>query len=90
MRMLNPQLLLWIILGLFINFYLLKNDAELKKEHWFGLGFIVILRSISGGIISNYLFSAGIMGMDLSSMTLLGILPAAFLLINKYFNKQLV
>ncbi len=87
--MVSINLELWIILGVIINFLLLKNDPELKKEHWLGLGLIILLRSVSGGVISNYLFSAGLGGLDLGRFTLLGILPVTFLIINRFYHHQL-
>lgn len=82
------NLLLWILLGFILNIFLNKQDPFTEKDNWIGAAFIVILRSISGGIVSNYVF-ASIGGIDPLTFTYLGILPLAFLLIGKTFHRQL-
>jgi hypothetical protein len=83
------NLVLWILLGLVINILLNKNDPFTKKESWIGAGIIIALRAISGGIVSNYVFSAGLGTIDPLTFTYLGIMPVMFLIANKIFHKQL-
>jgi len=82
------NLVLWILLGFIINLFLNKQDPFTEKDNWIGAGFIILLRSISGGIVSNYVF-ASIGGLDPFTFTYLGLMPLAFLLIGRTFYHQL-
>jgi hypothetical protein len=86
------NLLLWILLGFIINLFLNKQDPFTEKNNWIGAGIIIALRSISGGIVSNFVFSAGIGSIDPLTFTYLGILPVLFLLIGpksaNYLNQR--
>ncbi len=83
------NLVFWVILGLIINIILNKQDPFTEKDSWIGAGIIIALRAISGGIVSNYVFSAGIGSTDPLTFIYLGIMPLFFLLISKTFRKQL-
>jgi hypothetical protein len=82
------NLVLWILLGVIINIFLNKQDPFMEKNNWIGAGIIIVLRSISGGIVSNYVF-ASIGGIDPLTFAYLGLMPLVFLLIGRTFYKQL-
>ena len=83
------NLILWILLGLIINIFLNKQNPLMERENWIGTAFVIGLRSISGAVVSNYVFGAGIFSLDPMTLTYLGILPIMFLLASKLFTKQL-
>jgi hypothetical protein len=86
------DLLSWIVIGIIINFALLKNDLLTKKETILAGLTIILVRSVSGGMLSNYIFSDGIARMDFATFTLTGVTPLLILLtaniIDKLENKS--
>lgn len=83
------NLLLWLLIGLIINILLHKHDPSYEKDSLLGAGVVIVLRSVSGGIVSNYVFNAGLGGIDPITFTYLGLMPLMFLVIGRVFYKQL-
>lgn len=82
------NLIVWIVIGLIVNTLFLKDDLLKNKETFLAGIVIVIIRAVTGGVISNYLFEGGIGSLDFATFTMTGIAPLVLLLLVKIMNIQ--
>ena len=83
------SLLSWIGAGVIINFLLQKSEGFKTKENMLGAALLIGMRSISGGILSNFIFQSGFGGVDFQTFTLFGIAPLILLIVAKVFKPYL-
>jgi len=92
------SLVIWIGIGVIINFFLQKSETtshsfrgekpqrSKQTENILGTVLLVGMKSISGGILSNYIFQSGFGSVDLQTFTILGIAPVLLLIAAKVFK----
>lgn len=83
------NLVVWILVGLIINLMLITQEEMTQKGSAGSLAAVVLIRSISGGIISNYLFNGPLGSLDPLTFISLGVVPLLFLLLGRMFYRQL-
>jgi hypothetical protein len=83
------NLIAWIGIGVIINFLLHQSEDLKSRENILGTIILVGMKSISGGILSNYIFQSGFGSVDLQTFTMLGIAPLILLIVAKVFRPYL-